>query len=51
MKYIVHSIVALFLVVAPARGAWIEIEDDKQLAQNQKVAPARGAWIEISKLP
>ena len=34
----------------PARGAWIEIEDDRQLAQNQQSRPARGAWIELSLL-
>ena len=33
--------------VAPARGAWIEINDTRSPSVRNRVAPARGAWIEM----
>ena len=38
-------------VVAPARGAWIEIEETLANYGALAVAPARGAWIEIMFAP
>ena len=35
-------------VVAPRRGAWIEITVAKWEAGESFVAPRRGAWIEIA---
>ena len=34
-------------IVAPARGAWIEIITDRDIDFKDFVAPARGAWIEM----
>ncbi len=31
----------------PARGAWVEIEEVKQLRLELQSRPARGAWVEI----
>ena len=38
------------LLVAPRRGAWIEIRKAFGPAQLDQVAPRRGAWIEISNV-
>ena len=35
-------------LVAPFRGAWIEILGAYTACENQYVAPFRGAWIEIT---
>ena len=32
----------------PARGAWVEIEEVKQLRLELQSRPARGAWVEIT---
>ena len=33
----------------PARGAWIEIQEENTMAYNNEQShPARGAWIEIT---
>ena len=33
----------------PARGAWIEIDEDEEEEEDTKKSrPARGAWIEIT---
>jgi len=37
-------------LVAPRRGAWIEILDCKSIVLRAVVAPRRGAWIEINIL-
>ena len=31
----------------PARGAWVEIEEVKQLRLELQSRPARGAWVEM----
>ena len=37
----------LQLCVAPFAGAWIEIDEQQELASYVFVAPFAGAWIEI----
>ena len=37
----------IFMIVAPRRGAWIEIEIIIPQQKATVVAPRRGAWIEI----
>ena len=35
------------MIVAPLVGAWIEIQNLRQMDLRNKVAPLVGAWIEI----
>ena len=35
-------------IVAPLVGAWIEIQEIKELGKELRVAPLVGAWIEIN---
>ena len=37
------------ILVAPLVGAWIEIQEIKELGKELRVAPLVGAWIEIGK--
>ena len=33
----------------PARGAWVEIQHERNCEEQQQSRPARGAWVEIKK--
>ena len=39
---------ALFDIVAPYTGAWIEIAEARRLIFGRIVAPYTGAWIEMT---
>ncbi len=47
MKYIIANEGDADLKSRPARGAWVEIEEVKQLWLELQSRPARGAWVEI----
>ena len=37
----------IVVTVAPLVGAWIEIQEIKEIGKELRVAPLVGAWIEI----
>ena len=41
--------VLVVVLVAPLAGAWIEMENQWNLQNEQKVAPLAGAWIDTMK--